>query len=205
MRRTADDGRDLLALVKYPEDEVHREFFCELLDVITDRAGHAVVFCYGESNCRYLDLNQGTIKEFASETRYLNRVDLKRYVALDSIEHTVLSGQDMVKAEPALIARAFVKALENGDRRSLAVLLYDCEIPESFPEICFRKCELVPASSTNPDEKYVCRITYTPYTDGDLSILNYVPEILSSGRLTLVSDGVCWMITRSDVRNARSR
>ncbi|MBR5520121.1 MAG: hypothetical protein IKU55_05335, partial [Clostridia bacterium] len=205
VRRTTAEGRDLLALVKYPEDAVQGEITGEILRIVTDRNGHAVVFLYGESVCYYVDLNNGTMKEYPTDTKYLNRVSLARYITLDSIEHTVLSGHDLVEAEPQQIAEAFAKALNAGDRLSLAILLYDYGPLSAFMPFVFDGWELIPAASMSPEEKYVCRLNYTPYTEGDLSILDYAPEILRIGRLTLVSDGNCWMITKSEVRTARSR
>ncbi|MBQ4048210.1 MAG: hypothetical protein IJC93_07580 [Clostridia bacterium] len=205
VRRTIAEGKDQLSLVKYPEDEEQGTLSGEILRVISDRAGHAVVFFYGSAVCHFVDLNKGTIREFSSETKYLNRVSLSRYVAMESIDHTVLSGHDLVEAGPDLIAAAFAKALAAGDRFSLAVLLYDYGQMDAFPPVRFAAWEMLPAASTAPDEKFVCRLRYTPYTEGDLSILDFAPEVLRDGRLTLTCDGVCWIIVPSEARNTRSR
>ena len=205
VRRMTVEGKDSLSLVKYPEDEVQGELNGEILNVITDHEGHAVVFLYGSSVCYLVDLNKGTMREFSTETRYLNRVSISRYIAMESIEHTVLSGHDLVEAEPQTIATAFAKALVNGDRLSLAVLLFDYGQIDAFPPMRFAGWDLIPATSVDATEKFVCRLSYLTYTAGDLHILDFAPEILRDNRLTLTNDGTCWMIVPSDVRPTRSR
>ena len=145
------------------------------------------------------------MREFPTETRYLNRVSLARYLELDSIEHTVLSGHDLVSAGPDMIATAFAKAFANGDRLSLAVLLFDYGQIEAFPAMRFAGWELLPATIISMEEKYVCRLSYRPYTGGDLTILDFAPEIFRDNRLTLTTAGVCWMIVPSETRQTRRR
>ena len=194
VRRSGDEGEDILAVVKYPEDEVQEQISGLMNYVATDNAGNAVVFFYGAYSCYYVDLNSGEIQEYEVEPLYLDRLPIDRYIAGEEEGPAVLAGFDLETTTPQQFARAFAAAVADGDRLSLAVLLSGRADLHAFPPVQMKSWRISRDETETDENRVTYLIEYTPYAQADMLYLQFAPAIISSCRLTFELNEDGWTL-----------
>lgn len=196
LRRTGEDGSDVLAVVKYPEDEVQEQMSGMMNRVVTDNSGNAVVFFYGSHTCYHVDLNSGRVCEYSVRPLYLDRLPIPRYLSEGTAESTVLSGFDRTEVTPQQFTRALATAVAGGDRLSIARLLTGMAELSAFPPIEMKSWTVSRDEAESGDNRVVYRIEYTPYAAADLLCLRSAPAIIRECKLTFELNEGAWRLVQ---------
>lgn len=188
VRRTSG-GLDVLAMVKYPEDEAQTLFTGLISHVAADNAGHAVVFFYDTTAYTYVNLSAGKTEEFSMPAVELERLPAADYIAAGEKPHTVLAETDLTAIAPQQFVQLFATAAAKNDRYTLAMLSGDIG---SYPPIRIKSWTISRSEQSSDEARVTYRINYALYTPADAWCMEYAPEIIRTGSLTFVQQEDGW-------------
>ncbi len=197
VNRIDDAGLDELAIVKYPEDRVFYHLNGKLNCVITDGEGHAAAFFYDINECYLIDLQLGTVRTCAAKPIFLHPVSPVQYVLETSKFVNVVGDQDLHDCTPRQVAEAFAQAVADGDHLSVNRILSEFCEPSAYPDVRMKSWNVARLESADKN-KIGYEIVYTPYTEGDLRYLDWMPAGARNCLLIFDQQDGEWTLTEQE-------
>lgn len=188
--RRSIDGQECLVMVKYPEDTVVYSRECSVFDTVTN--GRFVLVFMNESRYLYFfDLETGTEDYFDIPRIEREGVSLEEYYA-DTTGLCCPSVVALANATEREVVDILCAALAKNDRYTLGLILQEGDSILPFGGFVPRDVKIEKIGSGENSVRY--GLIYGYYAPGDSVTMQFLPEFIRKGRITLVMEGRFWKV-----------
>ncbi len=184
------DGKEQIAMVKYPEDSVVYSLECSLYDSVTN--GRYTIVFLNDSNKLYLfDSFTGEVDVLDSSLFIHWGVSVDKYYA-EADRVLSPSYPALFNSSSSDVAGLFMEAIRRNDRYTLKRLLRKGDNLTPFEGFVFKTCELELIESSDTFAEFSVNFTY--YSEYDYQALVYMPECVRRGTITVVLEEGAWKV-----------